>query len=160
MWNLLLSALQKSITNGYFQKDAFINHFGNTLLWWVVLLIILSSTMILDLSISSLRRAYFPGDTDIFQELQNDPVITRRFEETARGVEDVEMGRDKRSSEEIRREGEIQELLDRPRIMVGTRTSGSLYRRRPSADVTSPVYASSIAESIYETTDDGHGHVK
>jgi hypothetical protein len=63
----------------------------------------------------------------------------------------VEMGREegKKTSEEIMREGEIQELLSRPRIMDGVEAvdfgapsrsaRGSLHRRRISTDVVSPV---------------------
>lgn len=139
MWNLLLSVLQKSISDGYFQRESFIHHFGNTLLWWTILGVVLASTMLVDVGVSSLRRAFFPTDTDVFQELQNDPVIMRRFEETAMGL-DAEMGTDKRSSDEIRREGEIQELLERPRVMrEASRMSATLHRRRPSTDVISTI---------------------
>lgn len=56
----------------------------------------------------------------MFQELQKDKVIRRRFEETIKAEEEggeVEMGREKKTSMEVRRESEIQELLDRPRVM-------------------------------------------
>jgi len=60
----------------------------------------------------------------------------------------VEMRREESKTEEMLREGEIQALLDRPRVMGGVdavdfgvsrSAKGSLHRRRISTDVTSPV---------------------
>ena len=58
----------------------------------------------------------------MFQVLQKDKIIRTRFEETIKKEEEglageVEMGREKKSSMDVQREGEIQELLDRPRVM-------------------------------------------
>lgn len=107
-WNLLLMVVEKSITQGYFISRAFLDHFGNTLLWWVVLLIDVVVVIVYELVVSAVRRVYFPTDADVFQELQSDPIIMRRFEETAQGL-DTEMDSDKRSSEEqLRREGEVE----------------------------------------------------
>ncbi|RDW88750.1 hypothetical protein BP6252_00782 [Coleophoma cylindrospora] len=146
-WNLLLMAIHKSISQGYFISGGFVHHFGNTLLWWVVLLIDVVVVIVFELVVSAIRRVYFPTETDIFQELQSDPIIMRRFEETAQGL-DAEMDSDKKSNEEqIRREDEVEKLLQRPRIMIDTGDSGSLHRRRPSADVTSPKNRSSISEA-------------
>lgn len=149
MWSILLSLLMKSKGNKNFLlypvAKGFLTRFGSTLLWWAVLALTLASVVVLELGVSSVRKAFWPTDTDLFQELQKDPVIRRRFEDTARGEGDVEMGREKSSLEE-EREGEIQELLDRPRVMdreeglvkspveaeFGSRTS--LTRRKISVD--------------------------
>ncbi|KAL3419672.1 phospholipid-translocating P-type ATPase [Phlyctema vagabunda] len=135
-WNLCLSALGTSIEYGYFMEGAFINHFGNQLLWWACLLIMVSVIIFIEVSVSALRRCYFPTDTDVFQELQNDPIIMRRFEETAAGL-NAEMGREQRSSEELKRDVEVQELLDLP-------PPPKAYRRRPSADVVNSGHATGI----------------
>lgn len=129
LWNLILSVLYK---NGgpYAVRDGFIQHFGRNLLWWLVLSLVLSAVILLELGVSSLRKTFFPTDTDVFQELQKDKIIMRRFQETAMGHE-AEMGKEKKTSMEIRREGEIQELLDRPRVME----EGTLHRRRVSTDL-------------------------
>jgi len=115
-------------------------------------LLTLAALTLFELSVSSLRKTFWPTDIDVFQELQKDPIIRARFEETVR--RDAEGGangevatgqeREKSASEEdMLREGEIQELLDRPRVMtgavepgsVGRSATGSLHRRRISTDV-------------------------
>jgi len=71
------------------------------------------------------KKAFWPNEIEIFQELQKDKLIRKRFEDTVYGNGDgVEMGRELElrseniSEEQMRREGEIQELLERPRVMV------------------------------------------
>jgi phospholipid-translocating ATPase len=92
---------------------------------------------VLELGVSSLRKTFWPTDTDVFQELQKDAFIRKRFEETARGEEEVEMGREREKDRlEMQREGEIQELLDRPRVMDDENTG---LVKSPVETVTSPL---------------------
>lgn len=142
----------------YAIKDGFTIGYGRDLLWWAVLLLMLAAVILLELGVSSIRKAFWPTDIDLFQELQRDPGVRRRFEESLRREEDGGMvevegeeGRG-RSVEEQRREVEIQELLDRPRVMdaadldgvlkspieVGD-NNGHLSRRKPSLDPNSEV---------------------
>ncbi|KAG0649013.1 Phospholipid translocase [Hyphodiscus hymeniophilus] len=136
-------------------KGDFIHGYGSDFQWWLAIVITLFSFIIFETAISSIRKTWWPTDTDTFQVLQKDPVIRRRFEDTVKSEEQgkggVEMGRDeKRTSADMQREGEIQELLDRPRIMnspepvdgtasvrvapVSRTDSGNLVRRRFSVD--------------------------
>jgi phospholipid-translocating ATPase len=156
MWNILLSLVFKISGNKnyllYPLSQGFLHRFGTNLLWWLVLILTLAALIVLELGVSSLRKTFWPTDTDVFQELQKDVFIRKRFEETARGEEEVEMGREReKDSLEMQREGEIQELLDRPRVMDDENTglvkspvetitsplrtvSGSLTRRKFSVD--------------------------
>ncbi|KAH6680728.1 putative phospholipid-transporting ATPase [Halenospora varia] len=125
MWNILLSFAFKPRSSKtyplYPVANGFLVHWGRNLLWWLVLLLTLASLVLLELGISSIRKAFWPTDTEIFQELQKDKIIKRRFEETVRAEEEggeVEMGTDVKTSLEAAREGEIQELLDRPRAVM------------------------------------------
>lgn len=132
----------------------FLDHYGADLLWWMSLILILASVVLFELAVSSLRKALWPTDTDVFQELQKDPIIRRRFEETVKneleGRGSVEMGREQRTTAELQRESEIQELLNRPRVMdggahvavavggdadVATSPIGRVTRRKFSVDV-------------------------
>jgi phospholipid-translocating ATPase len=134
-------------------KDNFVHGYGSDFQWWLAIIITLASFLVLELAVSSIRKTWWPTDTDIFQVLQKDPVIKRRFEETVKADEEgrrsVEMGREKTSAE-VQMEGEIQELLDRPRVMGGSGSenvevaasdvhvarsnSGTLTRRKFSVD--------------------------
>jgi phospholipid-translocating ATPase len=132
LWTIFLSAVYKPGKTYplYPIKDGFLEFFGHDLLWWMVLALTLAAVVLLEIGTSSIRKAFWPTDTDIFQELQKDKFIKRRFEETIRaeqGGGEVEMGREK-TSMEARREGEIQELLERPRIMDGEVTNAEVLR--------------------------------
>lgn len=138
--------------------ESFLLNYGRDLTWWLNTLLIITALILFDLAITSLRKSFRPTDTDIFQELERDPVIRQRFEETVRseaeaieGVDttgaEVKMGTvDTKTSSEIRREDDIQALLDRPRIMPApaanespvspsAASTGGLMRRRVSTDV-------------------------
>ncbi len=124
LWTLFLSIVYKPGKTYplYPIKDGFLKFFGHDLLWWMVLALTLAALILLEVSVSSVRKSFWPTDTDVFQELQKDSIIKRRFEETIRSEQEggceVEMGKEK-TSMEAQREGEIQELLDRPRFMDG-----------------------------------------
>lgn len=126
----------------------FTEHYGRDFAWWLVLFLILASLTLFELGVSSVRKAFWPTDTDVFQELQKDKIIKERFEETVRrehngeGPAEMERGGDRKTSEDLLRESLIQELLDRPRVMNATvdttisrSTTGSLHRRRVSQDI-------------------------
>ena len=133
LWTLLLSAVYKHGGGWYLLypiRDSFITHFGQNLLWWFSLFLTLAAVILFEIGVSSARKTFWPTDTDLFQELQKDRIIRERFEETIRreaeGGGEVEMGKEKekeKNSSEAKREGEIQELLNRPRVMGGDGTA-------------------------------------
>lgn len=114
LWNILLSAIYKD-TITYAVKDSFLHYFGRNFLWWFTLIITLAALIIYELGVSSIKKAFWPTDTDIFQELQKDKIIRQRFEEAANSHEDELVGINNTEmalEEQMRREGEIQDLLD------------------------------------------------
>lgn len=154
LWTAVLSAIFKPNKTFplYPIYQDFTDHYGRNFTWWLVLFLTLAALTLFELGVSSGRKTFWPTDVDVFQELQKDPIIRARFEETVRkdaeggGRGEVEMGREQEkniSEEEMLREGEIQELLDRPRVMtaavepgsVSRSATGSLHRRRISTDV-------------------------
>lgn len=135
-WTLVLAALYKPSKTYllYPIYRDFLDHYGRNLLWWLVLGLTLAALCLFEIGVSSVRKTFWPTDTEVFQELQKDPIIRQRFEDTVRNEEEghaneTEMGRDKKGSEEERiREGEILELLKRPRVMAEP-TSPNLRKR-------------------------------
>ncbi|CAG8973915.1 hypothetical protein HYALB_00003693 [Hymenoscyphus albidus] len=128
MWNILLSFAFKPTTKVYPLypvADGFLTRFGRNILWWLVVLLSLAAVVLLELGVSSIRKSFWPTDTDIFQELQKDPEIQKRFEDTIRAEEDGYGGMEtshEQTSADLREEREIQALLDgrRPsRISTG-----------------------------------------
>ncbi|KUJ21927.1 phospholipid-translocating P-type ATPase [Mollisia scopiformis] len=164
LWTIVLSALFKPSKTYllYPIKSGFLHEFGNNLLWWLVLFLTLCSLILMELGISSIRKSFWPTETDLFQELQKDPLIRKRFEErlkqeadgtttaAAGDKEQIKSSMDEDAQRE--REGEIQELLERRRVMpeaevvrspvdiedggaaVGRGPMGSLTRRKFSVE--------------------------
>lgn len=80
---------------------------------------------------SSIRKSFWPTETDLFQELQKDPLIRKRFEERLKWEADggLEMGNKEQELKEQReREGEIQELLERRRVLLSDDGNGEVVR--------------------------------
>ena len=61
LWNLILSAIYPS-NRLYNVKGGLLHRFGDNLLWWLVLIIIVMSCIVFELGINSLRSAWFPTD--------------------------------------------------------------------------------------------------
>ncbi|TVY82511.1 putative phospholipid-transporting ATPase [Lachnellula suecica] len=130
MWNILLSVISKTKGDKNFLypvAGSFLHRYGTNLLWWLVLFLTLAALVVLELGVSSVRKSFWPTDTDVFQELQKDASIRKRFEDAARG-------------EQAESEVQIQELLDRPRVMdVEVESDGDV----EGLSVKSPVEAES-----------------
>jgi phospholipid-translocating ATPase len=163
LWTLFLSAVYKpgKMYPLYPIKDGFIKFFGHDLLWWMVLALSLACLILLEIGASSVRKAFWPTDTDVFQALQKDKLIRQRFEETIRaeqeGGGEVVMAREK-TSMQARREIEIQELLDRPRVMDGAVTDAEVVRSPVEMNESSVIRSASgshLTRRKFST--DGHG---
>lgn len=126
LWTIVLSGLFKPSKTYllYPIKGGFLYEFGNNLLWWLTLFLTLASLIVMELGASSIRKSFWPTETDLFQELQKDPQIRKRFEDRlkneAEGEPTLQKDQIKSSMEadlQLQREGEIQELLERRRVM-------------------------------------------
>ena len=124
-WNLILASVY---TNNviYDVRDGLIQRFGQNALWWLTLIISVACCWVLEVAVKTLQSTWLPTDADYFRELEQDDAIRARFEQAA-GFSGGEIGlqrapsdglRPVRTAEEERqRDGEVQELLDRPRTM-------------------------------------------
>ncbi|KAL9045932.1 MAG: hypothetical protein Q9214_001109, partial [Letrouitia sp. 1 TL-2023] len=139
LWNLLLSILY---TNNviYGVRDGFLERFGRNALWWLTLFIIVIACWCLEIGVKALKVAFLPEDADVFRELEKDDGARKRLEQAAKLGTGAYKGEDGDSplaqvrtlEEEERREGEVQELLNRPRVM--SEPSG-MRRRQLSTDI-------------------------
>lgn len=129
LWNVILSRRYNDSKEGkniYDVHGNFLNRLGRDLSFWVVLLLIVASVCLFEITVSTVRATLFPTDVDIFQEFEQDLEIRKRFEEAA--ASELQQGWDhgkKKSSLEIAREEaemaarekEVHELLNRRRDM-------------------------------------------
>ncbi|KAI9777848.1 MAG: hypothetical protein M1839_008525 [Geoglossum umbratile] len=138
LWNLTLSSIYKNNVI-YDVKGGFLHRFGQSATWWLVLILVVSSCVTFELAVASIRCAYWTTDADVFREYEKDSELRKRFEEAA--STELQQGWDrssKRGSTDLLREGEVQELLDRPRVMEEGRSSGRTLRRRHSSEQLPP----------------------
>ena len=154
LFNLILSAVYaKNVI--YDVRGGLLDRFGRNALWWLTLIVTIIAVWAFEITVRCLKDLWAQSDVEVFQELEKDPVIRQRFEEHARTC----MPRRNRSSlsrrpsgwvEETRvmnraydlsaaaqekREGEIEELLRRPRVMFaesGPDAATALRRRQQS----------------------------
>lgn len=139
LWNLALSALYPNNVI-YNVRDGFLGRFGRNALWWLTLILIVVACWAFEIGVKCLRMAWAPGDVDVFQELEKDDGVRERLE-IAAGLgmvcgdddDEAEEARKKRvkEEEEAKREEHVRELLERPRAVMGER---STVRRRQLSD--------------------------
>ena len=132
LWNIILSFTYTNNTI-YDVKDGFLDRFGRNALWWLTLILVVIACWALEVGTKAIKRAWFPSEADVFRELERDPQIRSRFEQAARvgmsglplsgHFENEEMVNALKPvrtvEEEAQREGEVQEMLDRPRYTRG-----------------------------------------
>ncbi|KAF2666886.1 phospholipid-translocating P-type ATPase [Microthyrium microscopicum] len=112
LWNILLAIIYPKNSKTYHVSHSWFDGFGKNPLWWLTLILIVLCVAVFEYGIASLRVAWFPSDVHVFQELEKDPEIKKRFEEAA--AMDLQQGWDrgkKKSSGEIKREREVADLI-------------------------------------------------
>ena len=148
LWNLILSAVY---TNNviYDVRDGFTQRFGKNSLWWLTLILCVAACWVLEIAVKTIKNTWLPSDADCFRELEKDGIIRLRFEQAASMIDGHvsqqwsahdDLHPVRTAEEERQREGEVQELLDRPRNMRGASGSddqelemvGRIRRRRTS----------------------------
>ncbi|KAL8995597.1 MAG: hypothetical protein Q9169_004709 [Polycauliona sp. 2 TL-2023] len=158
-WNLVLSSMY---TNNviYNVRDGFLDRFGRNALWWLTLILIVLCCCGLEIGAKALKVAFMPEDEDVFRELEKDAVARERLERAAAvglknhvgNVASPEKGieRVRTLEEQERREGEVQELLDRPRVMA---EDTGVRKRQPSSDLTQDIELVDVQRT--DRNDDG-----
>ena len=138
LWNLILSAIYTNNTI-YDVKDGLLKRFGRNCVWWLTLILIVIAVWAFEIAVRVFRCVFIDDDVAIFQELEKDPTIKKRFESAARAgtvshpmfssIESALGARDPQSAspygharkrtaeEEAARESEVVQLLNRPRVM-------------------------------------------
>lgn len=140
VWLLILNsayALKEQLA--YNVRWGFISDFGPMLEWWLTAWSVVTAFLIFDCLIAYLRKIVYPSDTDVFQELEKDPVLRKRFEESCRDVlceeqigkgsfEEQKKKDDIDEMEERRREDEVSDLLRARERQVTEERRNSLER--------------------------------
>ena len=111
LWCIVLSLMYRDNLI-YNVRGSFLHVFGRIPSWWFAIIISFVTAIVFDLAIIALRVTFFPTDSDVFAELEKDPLIKARFEEEAASELQQSWNRGKGSSEL-----EIRALLDQPRAL-------------------------------------------
>lgn len=129
LWNMILSSRYNDAKSGksiYDVRGNFLTRIGRSLNFWAVLFLIVAAVLLFETTVTLFRQYFFPTDVDVFQRLEKDPAIKRRFEEAA--ASELQQGWDRNSSnirssldiareeeEQLAREREVHQYLNRPR---------------------------------------------
>lgn len=132
LWNIILSSVYSDNVI-YYVRHGFLERFGRNILWWLVLILAVAAVLLFEIVVRTVKAAWKPTDVEVFQILEKDSDVRRRFEESSVGwlyqgwqrggdapslrVEEA-FGGGAGKSEQERREKEMGELLARPRVMV------------------------------------------
>ena len=130
LWNIILSVVYED-NYEYDVKGGMLMRFGRNALWWLALVLSVTSCLLFEIGIRALKNAFFPTDVEVFQELEKDLSVRRRFEEASaselqagwnHGTEKSSLELQREAEEQMKREGEVQDLLDQPRAMEEARS--------------------------------------
>ncbi|KAL8768896.1 MAG: hypothetical protein Q9209_004950 [Squamulea sp. 1 TL-2023] len=165
-WNLVLSSMYSNNVI-YNVRDGFLDRFGRNALWWLTLILIVLSCCGLEISAKALKVAFMPEDEDVFRKLEKDKGARERLERAAairlkdHIGDNIDTGdgiqRIRTHEEQERREGEVQELLDRPRMMV---EQSGVRKRQLSADLAQDIEMVDIHRVEQSEDDDDNGNSK
>lgn len=180
LWMIILSSTYQNNVI-YDVREGFLERFGRDTLWWLTLILVLAACWILEIGVKAAQRSWFPSDADCFRELEKDPAIKKRFEQaalmdftTSSKVDPVEANAHLHNRRMVE-EGEVQEMLDRPRhsrdpsgAEHDIKNLGSLRRRQHSEpEVKAQEYKVSFAVETREDdardeddNDDANGKAK
>lgn len=75
---------------------------------------ILASVHIFEVAVATIRSILFTTDEDVFQALERDPEVKRRFEEAS--SEELQQGWDRGTNEERRKEEAVKGVVERLRV--------------------------------------------
>lgn len=81
IWMLSISSAYSQDTEIYNVRGGLLERFGRSALWWLTLIATLFAVTLWELTVSTVRRALWPTEVDVFQEYEKDPERWRRFEE-------------------------------------------------------------------------------
>lgn len=90
-------------------RDALFRTWGRSPTWWLCLILILSSALVFEFGAASLRSAFLTTDEDVFQALEKDPAVKRRFEEAA--AEELQAGWDRKTNRERDEEERVRRVV-------------------------------------------------
>ncbi|CZT10991.1 related to P-type ATPase [Rhynchosporium agropyri] len=94
LWNLIINQVYDPNTSFYGVQHGFVDRFGKSSLWWLTLILGAAAVLLWEVTVSSIRIAWWPDEVDVFQELERDPVWKSRFEGIAKGERQVEEDED------------------------------------------------------------------
>ncbi|KAI0471575.1 phospholipid-translocating P-type ATPase [Xylariaceae sp. FL0804] len=70
LWNPFWGAVRDPSLGPYVVHGAFLHQFGARLVWWATAGAAAAAACALELAVHALRRAYWPGETDLWQEIE------------------------------------------------------------------------------------------
>jgi phospholipid-translocating ATPase len=162
LWNIVLSCIY-AFNPVYNVNHAFLDRFGRNLLWWVTLVLTVAAVCLLELLIKIAATTFWPSDVDVFQGLEQDRDVRKRFEEAAadllqqgwdRGTKKSSMELAREAVEQAQREAQVEELLKKPRE---TRVEQISVSPTPAFKTDTSRFSAAESKKDISPSDDGAG---
>jgi phospholipid-translocating ATPase len=97
--------------------------------WWITGIVTITAFLIFEFGVASVRKTFWPVDTDVFQELEKDKAMKRKFEIACRDV----LGGTKGATEAEILEEEEKEEEEREKKRLEEEVSQLLHKRAMDA---------------------------
>lgn len=81
-WNIIFSVVYRDNVL-YNVRGGFLTRFGPDPAWWMVYIATVAACILFDITLTTLRVAFWPTDVDTFQEFEKIPELRKQFEEAA-----------------------------------------------------------------------------
>ncbi|KAK9331378.1 hypothetical protein V1520DRAFT_275148 [Lipomyces starkeyi] len=111
LWTVFLTGIYQEKVSLYVVKDTLFETFGPDLTWWVTFFLCCGVPVVFDLILVSVRAGLFPSDTDVFQQIEQDPELRDRLEKDAQMELANSWANDKRRQKRLQKSAEREAAL-------------------------------------------------
>ncbi|KAK9369676.1 hypothetical protein V1509DRAFT_618776 [Lipomyces kononenkoae] len=105
LWCMFLSSIYSKYATLYFVRHSLYDTFGRDPTWWMTFFLCCGVPVVFDLILVSIRAGLFPSDTDVFQQIEQDPELRARLEKDAEMELENSWANDKRRQKRAELDG-------------------------------------------------------
>ncbi|KAK9377760.1 uncharacterized protein V1513DRAFT_435181 [Lipomyces chichibuensis] len=113
LWTFFLTNIYPEKVSLYVVKDTLVETFGPDLTWWGTFFVCCGVPVVFDLILVSVRAGLFPSDTDVFQQIEQDPDLRDRLEKEAQMELANSWANDKRRQKRLQKSAEREAALQK-----------------------------------------------
>lgn len=164
LWNLFLAAIYKAQIGPYTVRDGILSNFGRNSSWWLTLIMVLAVVTLFELSLSALRRIFWPQDQDLMQEVERyagvmDVMREHAAEMGEAGIDIDGQGVKHWPGERVGDEDEDEDASTRVRHSVGRWSRRRSHKTSRDLYVAPPFLTTPEERGMYPMDEAGYGAI-